>query len=67
MKKFTLATIALALGTSLIAAPQADSSKAPAQPTANKSEKKPKKEKKPKTEHKADHKTDAKTDKSKTK
>lgn len=49
MKKFALATLALAVGTTLIAAPQGstDKGKAPATTTDSKG-KKPKKEKKPK-------------------
>ncbi len=64
MKKFALATLALAMGTALIAAPQAptDKSKAPATTTDSKG-KKPKKEKKPKTEHKGDAKADKSKDK----
>ena len=54
MKKFALA-MALAVGTTLIAAPQGstEKSKAPATTTETKG-KKPKKEKKPKNEHKTD-------------
>ena len=61
MKKFALATLALAVGTSLIAAPQGSTDKGKAPATTTDSKGKPKKEKKKKEPKKTEAKPTAKS------